>query len=290
VGIYRHTLIFDGLGHGSSESLYYELPAPSTVASAFTALADIKNKRALLLGKEWQIKGERVEQVVDDAGVARKGIGAVQKFFLPGVQAQPSCESNISLQLQFSDATSFHKKLMFMVGCPRSLFPNGDALDLSQATLPGQWMSSFNSWKSLIRGLGAGWYSHPTTQTSDIIGYSVDPDTGITTYTLGQALTWPNNNKPVLVSVEFPTQRNPLDGVQLVIHTGALTCYTAHPRPARAFTVQGSMRLKGANLITIGAGPSQGPSGNIVPQNPVSRKRGRPLLVSRGRVPVTVRW
>lgn len=290
MGVYRHTLIFEGPGHGSSESLYYEFPTPSTVQSALTALADVKNKRASLLGKEWQIKGERVEQVVNDAGTPVKGIGLVNKFFLPGVQAQPSCETNISLQVLFTDSTMAHKKLLFMAGCPRSLFPNADALDINQGTQPGQWASSFASWRSLITSLGAGWYSAPTDQVVNITNYTVDADTGITSYNLSPAMSWPITSKPVMVSVEFPTSRSPLDGRQLVISETPTTCSTAKPRPAGAFTVQGVMTLKGKQLIKINAPSPTGTTGSILAQNPVSRKRGRPLLVSRGRAPVVVRW
>ncbi len=290
MGIYRHTLILEGPGHGASESLYYDIPSPSSVSLAFTTLSDVKNKRALLLGKEWQVKGERIQQVIDDAGVKQRGVGSMNKFFLPGVQAQPAAETNISLQVLFADATQAHKKLMFMAGCPRSLFPNADALDLNQSTLPGQWLSSFNGWRNLIRSLGAGWYSAPMAQNAPIVGYDVDPVTGITTYTLGASITWPNNNKPVKVSVEFPTVRSPLDGVQLVIHTSDTVCYTAKPRPAAAFTVQGILNLKGASLIKLSTANQQGQMGSVTPMNPMSRKRGRPLLVSRGRLPVVVRW
>ncbi len=291
MGVYRHTLIFEGLGHGASESLYYTIPSPSSVATAFTTLSDVKNRRCLLLGAEWQIKGERIEQVVDDAGVATKRVGGVAKFFLPGVQAQPSCESNISLQVNFNNSTSTQQKLLFMPGCPRSLFPNGDALDVSQASKPGNWLSSFNSWKSLLVSLGASWYSSPVTQGVDITNYVFDPVTGLTTYTLkAPGMTWPNNSKPVSVNVEFPLSRSPLDGRQLVIHNSATECYTASPRPAAPYTVQGFMSLRGKVLVSLATTNQQGQKGSITPQNPMSRKRGRPLLVSRGRLPVTRRW
>ena len=290
MGVYKHTLIFEAPGHGASESLYYEFPGPSTVDTAVSALQGIKYKRALLLGKEWQIKGERVEQVYDDSSNKQVRVGQVFRFFLPGVQAQPSAPENVSLQVSFSDSNKRNKKLAFLCGPPASLFPGANALDLNQTALPGNWLSSFNSWRALLISLGAGWYSAPTTQEKSIVGYSFDANTGQVTYTLGNAMTWPNTDKPIRVSVEFPLSKSPLDGVQLVIPTGALTCYTAQPRPAAPWTVKGTMRLLGANLIKLSTLNTLGVAGTITPQVPMSRKRGRPLLVSRGRVAVKNRW
>ncbi len=291
MGVYRHTLIFEGLGHGATESLYYTIPSPSSVNAAFTLLSILKNKRAALLGAEWQIKGERIEQVVDDTGAKTKRIGSVAKFFLPGVQAQPAAESNVSLQVQFSDSTFAHNKLLFMCGPPRSLFPNGNAFDPNQSSQPGTWWSAFQSWRTLLISLGASWYSAPTVQTAFISDYVFSNTSGRTTYTLtAPGITWPATNVPSRVSVEFPLSRSPLDGVQLVIPISATSCYTAGPRPAAAWTVQGTMKLKGAQLISLATPNLSGQLGTITPENPMTRKRGRPLLVSRGRASVQVRW
>ena len=217
-------------------------------------------------------------------------IGQVFRTFKPGVAAQPAAPENVSLQCTFSDSSRRNKKLIFLVGPPKSLFPGANALDTSQLSQPGTWLSAFNSWSSLLKSLGAGWYSAPTTQQSPIIGYSFNADTGITSYTLANAITWPNTDKPIRVSVEFPLSKSPLDGVQLVIPTGALTCYTASPRPAAPFTVKGLLRLTGANLIKLNTPSGAVLQGFVVPDVPMSRKRGRPLLVSRGRVQVKNRY
>lgn len=284
--LYRHTLIFAGPDHGATESLYFERPTDD-LDEAANYVNGVKDKRAPLLGKEWQCKAERIALVRSDTGTKIVRRSLVKKFYKPGNQSQPSAPTGVSLQVQMADSFKRFKKLMFMCGPYRSIFPNADALDINA----GSFLSNFNSWKSLIISLGMGWLGKTTAgQILSITNYVVDPVTGFTTYTLGAAATWPDGNKPFPVFVEFPLSRSALDGPQLVTKINATSCVTAQPRPAKPFTVQGLLRIVPTNFINLATTNTTGSPGTVEPQNPMERKRGRPLLAARGRRAVQIRF
>jgi hypothetical protein len=286
--IFKHTIILEGPGHGASESLYFTMPTNTSVYQAWQAVGQVKNKRAKLLGAEWQVKGERVCMVRDDAGLPVKRVSYAQREAIPGVQAQPANETNISLLLSFEDSTGFRNKSMMLAGCPRSLFPNADALDRNGG---GAFWSNFQSWTTLLISLQMGWMASDVLNSQTIEGYTFNPANGLTTYDLkAPGIPFPVMNKPYRVNVEFPLSRSPLDGSQLVIPTDAVTVKTASPRPAAPYTVDGTMTYKGSVFINLATTNPQGQTGTIRAQAPMSRKRGRPLLVSRGRQPVVRRW
>lgn len=282
---FKHTLIMEGLGHGASESWYFQMPTAS-LDLAFTQVADIKNKRAKLLGKEAYLKGERIALVVDDAGVKVTNKVRTGKFYLAGNQAQPAEESNVSLQCLAMDAEQDNRKLVFLFAPWRSIFPGGDSYDPSGTT----WLTFFNQWAAAVKNAGMGWMGVTTLEEKKITNYVFDPLTGRTTYTLeAPGLTWPSTIDPQKVSVSFPVIKSPLDGVQMVIANSATSCTTTQPAPAFPFMLAGKMRRLGLGFVglNVPAGPVL--QGSIEAQNPVSRKRGRPLLVSRGRAQVRPR-
>jgi len=283
--LYRQTFIFSGESHGWSESLYFQNSSDSVAVAAAT-VADLRNKRQALLAKQYTLTGQRVALVATDTGVPVTRVTRIDKLNLAGNQAQQGVESNISLQVLMTDSTERNKKLLFLGGVWRDLFPKGNAFDPSVGT----WQTSFNAWRSALQQLHMGWRATDVKTTTDILNYVFDPTNGLTTFTLkAPGATWPNNNKPVQVAIEFPLSRSPLDGVQLVTHTSATTCTTAKPRPAQPFTTPGSLTQRTYKFIDLGTVTGTTTSA-IEGQNPVSRKRGRPLLVSVGRAPVRTRW
>ena len=136
-----------------------------------------------------------------------------------------------------------------------------------------------------------GWLHRVPDAGTAITNYVFDSTTGHTVYTLGAAVTWQVPfGVPQKVSVEFPLSRSPLDGVQIVIPQTPTSCVTAKPRPAAPFTVQGQLHQFTQVFVHVGEQAPQGPLGTVVGQNPVGRKRGRPLLVGRGRSVNRARW
>lgn len=286
---YRYTAILEGPGHGASESWYFER-ATNSVQDALNFCSEYKDQRAKLLGTEWDFKGERVELVLLDDGITKvKRQSRLSKVRIPGNQSRPACESNISLQAHAVTADSKNSKLIFLAGVYAGIFPGGDKY-VPAGIGAGDFATRFNSWASTVIGLGFGWQTKPVSQRVGITNYVFNAATGITHYTLDAAVTWPTTNKPVQVSVEFPLSRSPLDGVQLVIPDGPLGCYTATPRPAAPWTVKGELRLTTTAFVSLGTASPTASKGTINAENPVSRKRGRPLLVSRGRVAVRNRY
>jgi hypothetical protein len=284
--LWKYTTIIDGLGHGYSETLYFEMPTRS-FADAAANVADLTNKRRPLLGAQHNIKGTRLALVLDDAGAKVTRRTLVNKFFLAGTQSRPSAESNISLQVLFTSGGGGQKKIMFMAGPWRDIFPFGDALDPNVGT----WQTLFNQWVAALKAAKMGWLAVDNTVERPITSYSFDPANGHTTYVFGGGgFAWPSLTKPVRLTVEFPLSKSPLDGVQLVLAADATHATTAKPRPAAPFTIAGLARLQSRGFVTVGAPDANTPAGTIQAQDPVSRKRGRPLLVSRGRVATRDLW
>ena len=286
MSLFKHTLIFEGNGHGWTETLYF-FANTNDLNVAGANVAGLADKRAPLLGKEAQIKGERLALILNNVGAHVTRKTTVTKYFKPGNQNEPTEDSGTSLQVQFVTGDQGSKKLMFMGGVWRNIFPNGDSFNPAYGT----WASAFNQWADFVKTQKLGWLGRVVDQQADITGYTFDPETGLTSYVLGGAgITPPNFTDPVRVGVEFPTTRSALDGIQLVVFDDATHCKTAKFKPSRPFLIKGKMKTYTYGLLHAGSGGTGQPTGTITGQNPVDRKRGRPLFVSRGRLANRVVW
>lgn len=284
--LYRHTLVFDGPGHGWSESMYFERPTRDLDA-AFAFVDDVKNKRAKLLGREFSVKGERITLAKLDTGAKVTREGFARRRFVQGVQAQLGEDTGTSLLVKWISSDGTRQKLMFMGGPYAALFPFANAIDRNA----GQWETNFGSWRSLMRQLHMGWLHRKKNEQATISGYTFSNVTGHVTYTLdGDGIIDTPLGQPIPVNVEFPLSRSPLDGPQLVVFQDPNTCVTAGPRPAKPFTIAGQMKTFVTEFVDIGVLNAQGNPGNIFEERPVGRKRGRPLLESPGRVRRANRW
>lgn len=288
--IYKYTVAIEGLGHGASETLYFQRD-DDDVTRAIQSVQDVTGKRARLLGSAHYIKATRVQLVYDllDNPVVRRG--QLRKFgpaLLPGTASNPSEDSGTSLQVQMSNSVNTRKKLLFLSGPWARIFPNGDSYDPNQ----GAWLSYFNQWTSEVIGLGMGWLGDAANPTKiRIDGYAVNADTGLVTFTLAApGITWDEYGVPKSITVDFPLTKSPLDGTYLVWPINPTTFITAQPRPAAPFSVPGNCWINSTEFVGLAVLNNQGQPGTITGQNPVSRKRGRPLYSSLGRQPRTVRW
>lgn len=286
---YRHTIIFDGPGHGATESLIFQTPNTDLVAAQSIATG-VLYKRSLLLGSQWQIKGQRVGLVAGPAVDTRiKRRSEVDRVYYPGVSSQPAEPTGVSLQVAMFDSSRSYAKRTYMCGPWASLFPGANVF--TPAGAPG-WTSYFQQWSSYLVANNFGWFSNAVNEPDEyeITGYTFDAVTGYTTFTTEDVIDWPDVSGPVKVSIEFPLSRSPLDGVQLVIPLGPTSFKTASPRPARPFTVEGTLKIADIGFVNLTTPNTLGLPGSINGEVPMSRKRGRPLLVARGRQPVQVRW
>lgn len=285
MAIYRHTLVFEGAGHGWTESMYFWNDAED-IDLAFIQIGTVKMKRAVLLGSQFHIKGERVALVRSNTNAPITNRAELKKGFWASPKNQPGEDTGTSLQVQMMTADKQNKKLLFMGGVWAGIFPFANALDRNF----GGWESEFQAWAESLVAAKMGWLTRSVSQSAKITGYTFDDATGMTSLVLGGAgIVWPDGNPPTRVSVEFPLRRHPLDGSYLVVPDGPNGCITAAPRPAPPFQVDGDLKIYGYNLVRLDTLHQQ-KVGTVTGQNPVSRKRGAPLLVSRGRAPVQVRW
>lgn len=283
---FKWTLIFEGAGKGWTESLFLERASDDLVVIQ-AELDDVLVKRAGLLGKEFYIKGSRVAHVTDDAGNHVTRRAKLKKGYWPGVQSERAEDSTTSLQVVMTTADGRFKKLTFLGGAWTGIFPFADAYNPDYST----WRTRFNAWVAAIRDKQLGWLHRVVFKEATITTYTVAAATGIVTYTLDpdSGWTWPVGRPPTTVSVEFPLSRSPLDGMQVVVPTGNFECKTAGPRPAYPYTIDGKIRRYRYELKTVGLVNQQGAFGTVEGQNPVGRKRGRPLLTRPGRAPARPR-
>lgn len=289
MALFKYTLILEGLGHGISESLYFQSNDES-IDNAFKFVASYPGKRIKLIGAGCYIKGARMALVEDNAGNDVERISAVDKTNYFSDVTYPPAESNVSLQVLWTTSDQKHKKIMFL-GFPfRNVFVGGDSY-VPGAAAAGPWASFFNSWVQICTSLGLGWNTQTIDQEEDITAYTFDPATGLTTFTLkAPGLTWPAGVTSQRVTVEFPGGKKSLDGTYDVSPIDATHCISVKPRPTSPFTVKGKMRIYTSSFLTVQTLNPLGLPGTIKGQNPVTRKRGRPLLVSRGRLPVRPLW
>jgi hypothetical protein len=285
MALYEHSLIFEGLGHGWQEAYNFEADTEN-LSVAYGRVIGLKDKRKYLLGADYYIKGERLSLLKNNAGVKVTRRTLVKKAYTPPpTLTNASEDSGTSLQVLFTNTTTGQKKLTFLGGVWRSIFPGGDSYAPA-----GSWQTYFNAWAEFMKAQGLGWLGQVPDLQANITGYTFSATTGKTTYTADAALGWVIG-KPIRISVEFPLQRSPLDGVQVVIPLTETTAITAKARPASPYAgVPGTLKTYQLQFVTIGTPPGGQVPGTIEPQNPVGRKRGRPLLVSRGRQPNQVRW
>ncbi len=298
--IYKFTIVFSGPSHGAQEAWFFTQDE-ANLSTAMTTVDPVARNRQALLGREWSIKAWKCSQVLDAAGKKVVRRSRLHKDYLVGFADQGSAETNTSLQVLFQTFDGANQKFIDLVGAWDSVFKDGDAYDPTVA----DWQTRFNKWTKSLDKAKMGWMAVDTKQKAKIVDYTFNPLDGHTTYTLDPVavgppptgITWPELGVPTRVSVEFPITRNPLDGVQIVIPNQeagdvgvGLTPVTAKPRPAEPFTVQGSMTFETFKFVQWGISGGQPVPGFVEGQNPMSRKRGRPLLASRGARPRTVRW
>lgn len=296
--LFKQTLVFEGPGHGWTESLYFERPT-GDVQAAIDFTVDYRNKRRPLLGAECSIIGQRTLLVQDDVGAPVKRQGLVNVFSpkLSGTAAQAAEDTGTSLMVVWSDAASRFKKITYLGGAWASIFPNAN-----NYVAAGGWQGFFNSWRTLAITLGLGWRRRVISNSYTITNYTTDAQTGITTYTVrsGASIIASFNDRRT-VGVEFFNRRSPLDGVQVVVPISEVapvapatdwftTVKTAAPRPSAGFTTPGQMRLFNFVFVTPATPGGNQQLGAINPVRPVGRKRGRPLFVSPGRQANRVRF
>lgn len=287
MAIFSHTLIFEGPGHGWQETMYFFRSTHDVDGALQWVSPLIADKRKELLGAQYYIKGQRVTMVYNNASERVRRVSTRQKFFKAPTVNNPGEDTGTSLQVLMTTANKDSSKLTFLGGPWAAIFPFANAYDPNA----NGWATVFNQWGAALIAKQMGWLKGATSQSAEITGYEFNPENGHTTYTLAApGIDWGLMPGPTRVYVEFPLSKSPLDGPQIVIPMSNVQAITAEPRPAGPFVVKGLMRLKTYELARLDTTNNQGATGTVIGENPVSRKRGRPLWVNRGRRQVPNRW
>lgn len=290
--MYKFSQFFEGLGHGFSET-YYTPQTSDNFASIFGALSPLNAKRAKLLGADHKLIASRIQIISIDGATQVKRRGFLQKEKILGTQTtsgnpNPSVNSNTRLQVLWANSDRSREKLLYMGGVWDSVIEGNDYVPAAA----GGFASYFQSWASYCSTVNLGWLgNNPDPVKYKILSYSTDDVTGKTTFELNApGITWPNNNKPVQVSVDFGGVKSPLDGSFTVWPISATSAVTVKPRPSAQGYAPGNMWINTRGFIGVGAPGVGVPPGTITPENAMTRKQGRPYYASRGRAPSAVRW
>jgi hypothetical protein len=197
---WKYTLIFEGRGHGWSETFYVENDTDD-FPTVYAALANIAPKRAPLLGAECRIKGDRLAEVISTTGVVQKRVSQVRRLNFAGTQAHSADQTNTSLLATWITGDQKSKRLAFMGGVWDDVLPAPDVFSPS-----GAWTTFWNQWVAACQTAKLGWLTSGRTTPATITGYTFDATTGLTTYVLkAPGLVWPNgDDRPNKVAVEFP--------------------------------------------------------------------------------------
>lgn len=260
------------------------------IDAIFARFGPVRTARQQLLSKLYGIVEERVQLKYDNAGLPITHVGQSKEIFLPGAATKEGAEPGLSLLCEATTSDKRYHKKSYLGGVWEEIFPGEGTYDPNPAG--STWQTRFNSFVAALIAAKAGWrHQVPTLPKGVITTYVFSPVTGNTTYTLDPANPWTGVlNKPVRVSVDFPTQRSSLDGVQLVVFTSPTSATTTKPRPARPFSLQGVMTFYTYTILTLDTLNTFQQPGTFIGQRPVERKRGRPLFTKPGRLPVRIRW
>jgi hypothetical protein len=275
----KATWIFSGPDHGFTESLFFQWPTGDLVAASDFVYNQVTTKRRPLLGAQHSIKAQRVSVEFSDAGLPVRNDSRLVKFFLPGTAAQASAPNNVSLQVQFADSTSRRKKLMFMGGMWRSINPADDILDTSA----GAFLSFFNTWKTSLISNGFGWIGTTDKRRAAVTNYTSTPAEVVTVTYAGAPITWPATDRPIPVTFSGINVHSVLNGPQVITPSGANTVTLLKPIATGPFVSPGWINYNIKSFISLASPGNGAATGTVEAQNPMTRERGRPLLVSVGR-------
>ena len=282
-------MAFEGQGQGWTEQFFWQ-SADGDLFAAESIITPVAQARAKLLANTYVLTVVRNGQVLNNANQKVLRVTDLFEPRLPGVASWMPSTPNLCLLVKWQTGTNTGSKNQFMRGIPAGLGDAGKAPDLSF----GNFVSSFNSWRTKLIALPAGWVGTTVASSLVITTYEVDAITAQVTFTLSVpgGFAWPVPfGTPTRVYVKLPG-KNPLDGPLTVIPTSTTSCFTPTSHPAAPLPTGqiGTMQLRVPSFISMAPVGPQGNPGQIHPQRIITHKTGRPTFASRGRAPVKVKW
>lgn len=188
--IYRITFGFSGQGVGWSET-HAMLNGTNNPRDLYPTLADIAQKRAMMLGREFAITAIRISRYATDAGVRARGVYLSKTRFTNSIQtadarAEPaevallvrgSAEPSV-LQPQF-DA---NQNQSFLGGPLDICVDNAGVVDQGKGGLG----AAFAAWKSAMLNTTIGWLANETIAQAAIEDITQNAN-GTVTFTVNAA-------------------------------------------------------------------------------------------------------
>lgn len=285
---FKVTWFFSGFEQGWSESFALQRDA-RTLRPVSDACKDAYEKRARLLANGYQLVGQRVALVLDQANGPIRRVADLSEARQVGVAAWAPATPNLCLLNEWQTGDADHTKAQYMRGLPAGLGDLGKAVNKDYAS----WLTNWNAWTAAMIALRAGWIGSVVATGWTLTTWATNPNTGITTFTVPvDDPVWPVDiGYPMRVSIKIPGASS-LDGVHVVVPSSATTVYTAKPLPAAPHVTGqvGVMQYRAPAFYTLRSPDSQLPDGSINYKRIISRDTGRPSIAGRGRRSAIVRF
>lgn len=286
----KTTMNFAGFEQGWAETFYWS-QNNTNLSQAEATILPIAQKRAKCLADQYMLTVIRNAVVVSDTGSKVKRRTDILEPRYRGQTKYKPATPNLALLLTWQNPQNTFKKSMYMRGIPAGLGDVGKEVNVGYS----DWYGFFQSWRSAMIQLSAGWLVTEATgpNTAVIESYTVNADTGIVTFTLKTpGIAFPGGQgfkQRVYISLPGKT---PLDGYHVIIPGTGLTVTSADPIGVHPFQPGqfGIMQLRTSSLVTLVTSGESGTTGVIDPQRIITHKTGRPSYASRGRAPVKPKW
>lgn len=284
---YRVTWFFSGFEQGWTEG--FALQRDAFNLSAISNLcADAYVKRSRLLANGYQLVGQRVALVLDNAGAPVRRVSDLSESRQSGVAAWPAATPNLALLAEWQTSDAGRTKAQYLRGIPVGIMNDGKTYNPTYAS----WLTNWNAWTSAMQTLRAGWLGTVPSLTWTLTNWATNATTGITTFTVpADDPLWPTQTGfPFRATIRIPGS-SALDGVHVVVPATDTTVYTARPLPAAPHVVGavGTMVYRTPAFYSLNP-PDAITLGTINPKRIISRDTGRPTIAGRGRRSAIVRF
>ena len=268
--IVKSTLIFEGPGHGWTES-YFQNRNDNSLLAAIANLKILAEFRAPCLGNGFYVKGGRCAFVTDVAGNRVRGESDIFYQRFNGYAQEDGADADLAVLTVWKGTDATKRKNQYLRGIWDTV-----SADEGRYNATPEWKLRFNALVAKYLEFQYGWYSRAQGAVSyAVTNYTILPGTYPEITVAGNPWAAPEFNIPQQVVFRGINTKSALNGTQVVIPTAAGTCRLSKPLALGEFVAAGTMRKLTYSFQQCGG---------IRGERIVSRKVGAPLLESRGRL------
>ena len=277
----RVTYFFSGKSQGWSESYVYPVGDSVTPQQAYTTIFDnIANLRAQLLGREYTLDFVRVAIIYDAAGLpVKRAVVIKNPGYAPALQtAVNSAEQpNACALIKFTDSTGKRVKNTFLGGPPDEIF---DDAGVYRGNKANNWASRFSAWNQAQFQAAAGWLmDEPTGPGQNVTGIVNQANLTKLFNLAGDIFAPADVNEKRVVRVKGVNGRSVYNGSWVVTVNTESSFTTVDPFAAAPYSSGGvATGYVSPKPVAVAA--------FVFVQREGTHKRGRPMVATRGRLPV----